>query len=50
MLLADVVQASAAVSATRSRLAKVETLAAVLRAAAESGAAESSAAELGGDR
>ena len=34
MLFADVVRASAAVAATRSRLAKVDTLAAILRAAA----------------
>ena len=36
MLFAEVVDASAAVSATRSRLAKVQALAAVLRTAAES--------------
>lgn len=36
VLFADVVQASAAVSATRSRLAKVDALAAALRAAADS--------------
>ena len=40
MLFADVVQASAAVTATRSRLAKVDVLAAALRAAAEGGNAE----------
>ena len=39
MLFADVVDASAVVSATRSRLAKVDALAAVLRAAAEEGEA-----------
>ena len=39
MLFADVVQASAAVSATRSRLAKVDTLAAMLRSAADEPAA-----------
>ena len=37
MLFADVVQASAAVSATRSRLTKTEVLAGVVRAAAEAG-------------
>ena len=40
MLFADVVQASAVVSATRSRLAKTEALAAVLRVAAEDAGGE----------
>jgi DNA ligase-1 len=40
VLFADVVQASAAVSATRSRLAKVDVLAAALGAAGQSGSAE----------
>ena len=43
MLFADVVQASAAVSATRSRLAKVQTLAAVLRSAADAVPADAGA-------
>jgi DNA ligase-1 len=52
VLFADVVRASAAVTATRSRLAKVDTLAAVLRAAAAplqpTGAtAEPAAADIG---